>query len=145
MGLLEGGAEGLPQWGIVGETGSILTMAGAEPRHTDWERTTEKETGRDLLFFCLNLGTGLGPGGAPSPSRGTQNTSSASLWHTHTLSHTLSHTQTHSQIPAWKKHFTELGAGAKSRTPFPLLHLGLINPCWVIPDSLLPGCHVSNT
>ena len=47
MGLLEGGAEGLAQWGIVGETGSILTMAGAEARHTDWERTTEKETGRE--------------------------------------------------------------------------------------------------
>lgn len=37
MGLLAGGAVvGLEQcWGMLGETGSILTMAGAEPRQTD--------------------------------------------------------------------------------------------------------------
>lgn len=36
MGLLAGGAVGLEQCcGMLGETGSILTMAGAEPRQTD--------------------------------------------------------------------------------------------------------------
>lgn len=36
MGLLAGGAVGLGQcWGMLGETGSIFTMAGAEPRQTD--------------------------------------------------------------------------------------------------------------
>lgn len=36
MGLLVGGAVGLEQcWGMLGETGSILTMAGVEPRQTD--------------------------------------------------------------------------------------------------------------
>lgn len=41
MGLLVGRAVGLGQcWGMLGETGSIFTMAGAEPRQTDWDRTT---------------------------------------------------------------------------------------------------------
>lgn len=41
MGLLLGGAAGLEQcWGMLGETGSILTMAGAELRQTDGDRTT---------------------------------------------------------------------------------------------------------
>lgn len=41
IGLLAGGAVGLEQCcGMLGETGSILTMAGVEPRQTDGERTT---------------------------------------------------------------------------------------------------------
>lgn len=41
MGLLAEGAAGLEQcWGMLGDTGSILTMAGAELRETDGERTT---------------------------------------------------------------------------------------------------------
>lgn len=43
MGLLleEEAAGGLEQcWGMLGETGSILTIAGAELRQTDGERTT---------------------------------------------------------------------------------------------------------
>lgn len=41
MGLLLCGAVGLEQcWGMLGDTGSILTMAGAEPRQTDWDKTT---------------------------------------------------------------------------------------------------------
>lgn len=49
MGLLVGGAVGLEQcWGMLGETGSILTMAGAEPRQTDGDRTTGGgKTGRE--------------------------------------------------------------------------------------------------
>lgn len=44
MGLLLGGAVGLePCWGMLGETGSTLTMAGAEPRQTDGDRTTAGE------------------------------------------------------------------------------------------------------
>lgn len=41
MGLLADG-DGVPEpcWGTLGETGSILTMAGAEPRQTDWDKTT---------------------------------------------------------------------------------------------------------
>ena len=51
MGLLAGGAVGPEQcWGMPGETGSILTMAGAEPRQTDWDKTTAGEnTGRIKL------------------------------------------------------------------------------------------------
>lgn len=42
MGLAaDGGAAPGQCWGTLGDTGSILTMAGAEPRH--WDRTT---TGR---------------------------------------------------------------------------------------------------
>lgn len=48
MGLLVGGAVGLEQcWGMVGETGSILTMAGVEPRQTDGEMTTGGGRGED--------------------------------------------------------------------------------------------------
>lgn len=42
MGLLAGGAVGLVQC-MLGETGSTLTMAGAEPKHTDGDRTTTAE------------------------------------------------------------------------------------------------------
>lgn len=48
MGLLVGGAVGLEQcWGMLGETGSILTMAGVEPRQTDGEMTTGGGRGED--------------------------------------------------------------------------------------------------
>lgn len=41
MGLLVEEAVGLEQcWGMLGDTGSILTMAGVELRQTDGERTT---------------------------------------------------------------------------------------------------------
>lgn len=41
MGLLGGGAVGLEQcWGMLGETGSTLTMAGAELRQTGGDKTT---------------------------------------------------------------------------------------------------------
>lgn len=62
MGLLVGGAVvGLEQcWGMLGDTGSILTMAGAEPRQTDGDRTTEgdrrQETGdTGSSLFALTL------------------------------------------------------------------------------------------
>lgn len=48
MGLLAVEAAGLePCWGMLGETGSTLTMAGVELRQTGCERTTggEKTTG----------------------------------------------------------------------------------------------------
>lgn len=43
MGLLADG-DVVPEqcWGMLGETGSILTMAGAEPRQTDWDKTTTR-------------------------------------------------------------------------------------------------------
>lgn len=51
MGLL---AEGdvVPEqcWGMLGETGSILTMAGAEPRQTDWDKTTTRGRYGGSLF-----------------------------------------------------------------------------------------------
>lgn len=44
MGLLVGGAVGLEQcWGMLGETGSTLTMAGAELRQTGGDKTTAGE------------------------------------------------------------------------------------------------------
>lgn len=44
MGLLVGGAVGLEQcWGMLGETGSTLTMAGAELRQTGGDKTTVEE------------------------------------------------------------------------------------------------------
>lgn len=44
MGLLVGGAVGLEQcWGMLGETGSTLTMAGAELRQTGGDKTTVGE------------------------------------------------------------------------------------------------------
>lgn len=59
MGLLVGGAVvGLEQcWGMLGETGSILTMAGAEPRQTDGDRTTEGDGRhrRHRVFTALIL------------------------------------------------------------------------------------------
>lgn len=54
IGLLVGGAVGLEQcWGTLGETGSILTMAGAEPKQTDWDRTTigGREREREGNYF----------------------------------------------------------------------------------------------
>jgi len=43
MGLLVVEAAGLEQcWGMLGETGSIFTIAGAEPRQTGGERTTKR-------------------------------------------------------------------------------------------------------
>lgn len=42
MGLVVGGAVGLVQC-MLGDTGSIFTMAGAEPKHTDGDRTTAAE------------------------------------------------------------------------------------------------------
>lgn len=40
---------------MLGDTGSILTMAGAEPRQTDGERTTEEasKTPRSVLDLVL--------------------------------------------------------------------------------------------
>lgn len=57
MGLLVGGAAGLGQcWGMLGETGSIFTMAGAEPRQTDWDRTTAGgKTQRLLVQFPQHM------------------------------------------------------------------------------------------
>lgn len=51
MGLLADG-DVVPEqcWDMLGETGSILTMAGAEPRQTDWDKTTTRGRYGGSLF-----------------------------------------------------------------------------------------------
>lgn len=53
MGLpADGELDPEPCWGPLGETGSTLTRAGAEPMQTDWDKTTVR--GREEGRSCFS-------------------------------------------------------------------------------------------
>lgn len=58
-----------PCWGTLGDAGSTLTMAGAEPMQTDWDRTTARgrEEGRSCFSSEERRSTKRKRGGRSSP------------------------------------------------------------------------------